>query len=88
MGGHHEGIRIHHVFRRICIIGIVVKSTVEEHGGHISDCALGLKDDTGEFNRQATLKKLENGLEKPVLPAFDQKKIEKQIERLKTKENK
>lgn len=50
--------------------------------------ALGLKDDTGEFNRQATLKKLENGLEKPVLPAFDQKKIEKQIERLKTKENK
>ena len=50
--------------------------------------ALGLKDDTGEVNRQATLKKLENGLEKPVLPAFDQKKIEKQIERLKTKENK
>ena len=34
------------------------------------------------------MKKLENGLEKPVLPAFDQKKIEKQIERLKTKENK
>ncbi len=49
--------------------------------------ALGLKDDTGEFNRQATLKKLENGLEKPTVLPFDQKEIDKQIERLKAKEN-
>lgn len=39
VGGHHEGIRIHHIFRRICIIGTVVKSPVKGHGGHISDCA-------------------------------------------------
>ena len=39
MGGHHEGICIHHIFRRICIVGAVVKSPVEGHGGHIADCA-------------------------------------------------
>ena len=38
MGGHHEGIRIHYVFRRICIIGTVIKSPVEGHGNRIADC--------------------------------------------------
>ena len=39
MGGHHKGIRIHYVFRRICIIGTVIKSPVEGHGNCIADCA-------------------------------------------------
>ncbi len=50
--------------------------------------ALRLKDNTGEFERQLTLKKLESGLEKPAIPSFDAKQIEKQVERLKAKENK
>ena len=39
MGGHHEGIRIHHIFRRVSIVGAVIKFPVEGHGGHIADCA-------------------------------------------------
>ena len=39
MGGHHEGIGIHDILHRVSIIGTVVKSTVEEHGSHISNCA-------------------------------------------------
>ena len=39
MGGHHEGVGIHDILHRVSIIGTVVKSPVEEHGGHISDCA-------------------------------------------------
>ena len=50
--------------------------------------ALGLKDDTGEFNRNATLKKLENGIVSPSIPDFDKNKINQQIERLRKKEEK
>lgn len=50
--------------------------------------ALGLKDDTGEFDRNATLKKMENGLIPPKIPSFDQEKIDQQIERLRKKEDK
>ena len=39
MGGHHECVRIHYILHRVSIIGTVVKSPVEGHGGHISDCA-------------------------------------------------
>ncbi len=39
MGGNHEGVRVHYVFRRVSIIGTVIKSPVEGHGGHIADCA-------------------------------------------------
>ena len=50
--------------------------------------ALGLKDDTGEFDRNATLNKLENGIKTPIIPAFDKEKINQQIDRLRKKENK
>ncbi len=46
MGGHHEGIRIHYVFRRICIIGTVIKSPVEGHGNRIADCVQKLESDS------------------------------------------
>ena len=39
MGSHHEGIRVHNVFRRVSIVGAVIKFPVEGHGGHIADCA-------------------------------------------------
>lgn len=38
MGGNHEGVRVHHVFRRVSIIGAVIKSPVEGHGDRIADC--------------------------------------------------
>ncbi len=49
--------------------------------------ALGLKDNTGEFNRNETLKKLKNGIPTPKIPEFDLQKIKLQKERLKNKEN-
>ncbi len=48
--------------------------------------ALSLKDNTGEFDREATLKKLENGLDKPLVPAYDRSRIERQINALEFKE--
>lgn len=48
--------------------------------------ALGLKDDSGEFNRTATLKKIKDGLGTVSIPSFDKEAVEKQIERLKNKE--
>ncbi len=48
--------------------------------------ALGLKDDSGEFNRTATLKKIKDGLGSVSVPSFDKDAVEKQIERLKNKE--
>lgn len=48
--------------------------------------ALGLKDETGEFDREKTLQKLQSGLEKPIIPTFDSAKVEEQIKKLKQKE--
>ena len=39
MSGNHEGVRVHYVFRRVSIVGAVIKSPVEEHGNRIADCA-------------------------------------------------
>lgn len=39
VGGHHESVGIHYIFRRISIVKAVIKSPVKGHGGHISDCA-------------------------------------------------